>query len=763
MDSLRQAAEWYLVLLIATWAFAPLARLMSRGLSDRGASIARPVALLAILYPTWLLSSMDLVPFTTAGLWITLVAGGSAGWVVAFRARVVERRWIHSFLITELLGLIAFGGYIWLRGYTPAILGTEKPMDIAMLASSTRATTMPPMDPWYAGQPINYYYLGYAIYGSVTRLSSVPATVGFNLALASTFSMTVTAAAGIGFNIGRRWLSRSRSLTTGAIAAVAIALAGNLYAPMRLARTPSATWHAWWWDTAVGIGWRSSRIVCDGPRLANACTGSSVETINEFPFFSFLLGDLHPHLMALPFTLVVMSLAVSLLRHRETEMGQPGRFVSAALVGFVVGSLYVLNSWDYPTFLVLCIVALWVGTRGVASRDRRLAILLLIGMSVIAWLPFTITFAPPTAGDPTLLPKTVQSLPALPGLLTAIGVQRGEHTSAGEFLTVFGIPYLIGGWLLLTGRDKHGRGLPGLSPPAIAFCLVLLAVALLIPMPLLVVCGLPLLLAMARLRADATLSPRAIATVLFAAGLALVLLTECFFLQDAFGTRMNTLFKVYYQVWTLFGIATAVSVITLWREARPRQFARPALAVFGMSALVAAVAYPIVASRQWTDGASWSGLDGLAYSAVTAPDERVAIEWLRAHAKPSDVIAEAPGCSYQPNGELPFDRASAYSGVPTVIGWQGHEEQWRSGQSALKDGIATRIHDVATIFNTPQSQLVSDYGVTLLYVGRYETQSHGCLAAGPYEATESVSYPGSDWSEVFSSGEVRIFRRLGTG
>ncbi len=771
MESVGQAAHWYLVLMTASWAFAPLTRFMARGLPDRGAAIARPVALLALLYPTWLLSSVDLIPFTTAALWMTILLGGLVGWLIAFRAGAIERRWIRSLLTAELIALLAFAAYVWLRGYTPAILGTEKPMDIAMLASSTRAITMPPTDPWYAGQPVNYYYLGYAIYGSITRLTAIPATVGFNLALATTFSMTVTAAAGLGFNIVRRWLSHHRSVMAGAVGGFAVALAGNLYAPLRLVRTPSATWHAWWWDTAVGIGWRSSRIVCDGPRLTNACRAPSVETINEFPSFSFLLGDLHPHVMALPFTIAVMSLAIGLVQRGGTvsDVMRWGRTLGAvriALIGAMVGSLYALNSWDYPTFLLLSMAALWAGTRGERTRDRGLAIMLLISISVVAWLPFIRQFAPPTAGDVTQLPGVIQRLPALPGLLTAVGVQRTAHTSVGEFLTIFGIPYLVCWWLLITRRGKDGRATiarPELDPPVIGFCLVLATVAILIPMPLLIICGLPLLLAVARLRADLAPTPRTVATTLFATGLSLVLLTECFFLQDTFGDRMNTLFKVYYQVWTLFGIATGVSVMTLWREARPRRLARPALALFGLAALIASVAYPVLASRQWTAGAEWSGLDGLAYSDTSAPDERAAIEWLRRNAVATDVIAEAPGCSYQPNGELPFDRASAYSGVPTVIGWQGHEKQWRSGQPALLFGISTRIRDIAAIFDAPESPLVTQYGVSLLYVGRYETEDHDCLVAGPYEAVRGSAYPGPNWSMVFDSGDVRVFRRTEPG
>ena len=84
-------------------------------------------------------------------------------------------------------------------------------MDSAFLASSARTEAIPPPDPWFAGEPINYYYLGYLIYGSLTRLAGVPATTGFNLALATTFSLVVTAAVGLGYDAARfGWRRLSR-------------------------------------------------------------------------------------------------------------------------------------------------------------------------------------------------------------------------------------------------------------------------------------------------------------------------------------------------------------------------------------------------------------------------------------------------------------------------------------------------------------------------------------------------------------------------
>ena len=268
--------------------------------------------MLAAVYPAWLLASFRVVPFSGSVVIAVVIVAAVLGWSLVIRRRQADRAWLRSLVLVEVASLLLFAAYVWLRGYTPQILGTEKPMDVAFLASSTRAVTIPPPDPWFAGEPINYYYLGYLLHGAVGRLSGVAPEIGFNLALATIFSTTAVAAFGVAWNAVRPWLGPRLAAAGGLFAVFAVAISGNLYAPWRLIQDPSGTVSAWWWDSVTGIGWRSSRIVCDGLRVDNRCPFPATETINEFPFFSFLLGDLHPHLMALPFTIVAVGLAWNL-------------------------------------------------------------------------------------------------------------------------------------------------------------------------------------------------------------------------------------------------------------------------------------------------------------------------------------------------------------------------------------------------------------------------------------------------------------------
>ncbi|HEU0115009.1 MAG TPA: DUF2298 domain-containing protein, partial [Thermomicrobiales bacterium] len=543
------AIRWYAFLLVATWGWAPLARLLLARLADRGAAVARPLALLGIVTLAWLPAALRLLSYSTALLWVVLLAGSVVGWAVALRRGYIDRCWLRSLLIAEFGAAAAFAAFVGLHGYTPALVATEKPMDIAFLSSGQRASAMPPADPWFSGQSINYYYLGYVVFGGVGRLAGVPSTFAFNLALATIFSMSLVAAAGVGYDAVRAWWSRRAAIAAAALAAFGLVVAGNLYAPMQLARTPSQTVHAWWWDKQVGIGWRSSRIVCDGPRVNNDCVRPSVETINEFPAFSFLLGDLHPHLMALPFVVASLALALALgLRGlaRPPTLDRAD-LVRLAISGVAIGSLYAFNSWDFPTYLVVALAAVVVGF-GPCLRQVAGAAGVLVAAAVAPWLPFILTFVPPTGGAAG---GALAAVPILSRLAGTIGVWTGERTSIGEYLTIFGVPYLFALLLLFAEaqRPEIARRRHGFAAMAPALAIGLLAI--LFAAPVLALAGLPLVLAVDRLLADHEPTPATFALGLYALGFALSMVVELFYIRDVFDDRMNTLFKVYYQVWTL--------------------------------------------------------------------------------------------------------------------------------------------------------------------------------------------------------------------
>ena len=760
MSWLEAAVRWYAVLAAVSWALAPGVRWLCNRLPDRGVTVARPLALLIAVYPAWLAASVSSAAFGNTLVIATVALAALVGWGFAVLSSEGLRDWVRDLAVVEIASGLLFAAYIWLRGFTPQILGTEKPMDVAFLASSMRAVSMPPPDPWFAGEPINYYYLGYLLHGTVGRLGDVPPEIGFNLALATVFSATVVAAFGVAWNVVSPWSGRVRAGAVAAFAAFSLAVAGNSYAARRLIQDAQATISAWWWADE-GIGWRASRIVCDGPRVGFRCPAPATETINEFPFFSFLLGDLHPHVIALPYSLVAIGLAWNLWRMGGgTGTGRLlTRWGRIALSGAVAGALFPLNAWDFPTYLLLMAVAVLVGL-GLPPRSAVKPMAALAASAILAWLPFLVAYVPPTteAGSSGL-----GRLPGVSTVVSAVALHTGERTSVGEYLTIFGVPYVFGVvFVVVVWRSEAARGAT-IEPGMLAVVgAATIGPGVILSAPVVPLCGIPLALALILFQRNQRDTARAFALMLLALAWALSIGVEFIYVRDAFGNRMNTLFKFYYQAWTLYAIAAAVALAVLWQAARiPRQ--HTLLAAAATASVAVGMAYPIVASHQWTEGfAVWQGLDGLAYGEATAPNEVAAIRWLGEHAEPGDVILEAAGCSYLPFDRLPFNRVSAFTGVPTVVGWANHERQWRAGQPELIAEIGPRQSDVARMYADPSDPLADRYEITWLFVGGYESGDWRaeCDTAGPYPGVASAAFPGLGWEEAFRAGDVTLFRRI---
>ena len=377
--------RWWLALTSLGLVAYPLVWRLCRPLPDRGLTLARPLGLLAVSYGTWLLVTLGLLENRLSSILLVtlLVAVGSAlVWrrdgheIIAW----LRERWRLA-LGLELLFLVSLALFAWFRAYNPEIAATEKPMEFAFLNGILQSRTFPPADPWLAGYGISYYYLGYVMMALLTRLSGVAPGVGFNLTGATLFALTVSGAMGLGYNLmvartGRDAPSSGKgnaAVAAGGLTAIMVAVMGNLEGVFELIRArgwgSEALWRwldvknlgatavsrfwypddMWWW-------WRASRIIHDRDVL-----GNSLEVISEFPAFSFLLGDNHPHVLALPFVLVALMLALNLLLDerpgRALGLRWPGGLTHLLAYGLAVGALGFLNAWDYPLYLGMVVAA----------------------------------------------------------------------------------------------------------------------------------------------------------------------------------------------------------------------------------------------------------------------------------------------------------------------------------------------------------------------------------------------------------------------
>ena len=341
--------SWWLLASLAGAAALPLTFSLLRSLPDRGYTLARALGLLLTGFIFWLGTSLGLMINTPGSMvlaWLIL-AGFSAAlylrrvhdsdWRAWWRA---NRRFI---LFAELLFLVALLALALLRAHNNSLHGTEKPMELAFLSATQRSASFPPADPWFSGHAISYYYFGYVLMAMLASLSGIGSTLAFNMSIAMLFALGALTAYGVAGNLARTRPGRT-GRRSGLLGACFVVLLGNWQLPLielpwqtglgtdawfafwgqheRLAAKVLpigeqvagglAHWDFWWW-------FRASRVLTD---INLDGSQAFFQPISEFPAFSFLLADVHPHVLALPFALLTIGLALNLALSTACAPGQ---------------------------------------------------------------------------------------------------------------------------------------------------------------------------------------------------------------------------------------------------------------------------------------------------------------------------------------------------------------------------------------------------------------------------------------------------------
>jgi len=799
---------WMEVIGLAAW---PLAYRFFRRLPDRGYCFARPLGLLLTSYVLWLGGSLGIVRNSLGGALFSLgvVAVGSG--VFYWRRRDAERRgddpglvgWLRAnkglVVCVELLFAGALAIWALLRAYSPELTtaGGEKFMEIMYLNSIGRSEYFPPHDAWLSGYAISYYYFGYVMVATLTMLSGFAAHLTFNVGVALLFALTCTGAFGLVYNLvrlpgGEGRARRERPLAWGLLGAVLVTVLGNLEGFLEVLYgnrlLPQGFWRwldiqelneafgpaagagllpsrsGWWW-------WRASRVIHD---LDPAGQSMGIQPIDEFPSFSFLLGDMHPHVLALPFVLLALAVALGALLESGDEPAErevwwaPVRRLSL-LVPVCLGALGFLNTWDLPIYWLVFTICYGLGRwrrHGGLSRNLLRDVGVTGGaaavLSVLFYLPFYVGFQSQAGGIlPTLYVGTRfrqyvvmfgPFLLAIGGLLAAQARRAAREVPARRLvrgwvgwtaaLVVVPLAAMMLVVLVMLVTPAGREFLEGIRRVPEVYQIVgdeawggvlvrLLAVKLRTwVMP--VVVGAMAAMGVVLLRWWVAPSPlplsrgetgeTALQFVLVCAvvGLLLTLSVEFVYLVDVFRVRMNTVFKFYFQAWVLMGVGSAYAVY--WLSRRRGVLRSVVLAAFWLLFGLGMV-FPLLANVSRAGSFDHAPmLDGTAYLAESQPSDYAAIRWLNEQVPGALVILEAPGSggsSYVYEG-----RVSALTGLPTLLGWGGHETQWR-GDSSVQ---SARDPDIKRIFTTldagEAAELLDRYEVTFVYVGPLERSTY---------------------------------------
>lgn len=688
MQIVLLATLWYVLFLLFGALVLPIAMRVFRGLPEGGILLARPLGWLLFGFLSWYGSYWLGLPFTLLGL-VMVLALLFASSIFLLRSKLpwYRRKWrIHwrTALNGELIALAVFILMIAVRSIDPELNSTEKPMDLMMLSALAFSDHIPPQDLWYAGEPINYHYGGYLLHSLPIKLTGVLSEYAYNLALATTVSMAALGA----FILGRFLFGRCR---WGVIAVLATLFLGN-WAAYDLARNRDAL-PGDLYQLKFGYLWNTSRVILDNPDRGLG------ETINEYPFFTILWGDLHPHFSNIPFFFFFM--AITYATFQALRRNPPKRFLrhqwpllaTAVAAG---GFLLPTNIFDFPILSLL-----WGGATLCAlllrcAADRRpwqewawvawVPLLPLLGY--LAASPFWLHFSNPLHGD----------------LLAWVEVRTGLF----EFMLVFGAHFIA--TLLYLGL-RLGPLFTSRSREETGFILAIAAIALVIVWGLtghLIATLTPvmalLLAAFALLSAWPKTNPlqlpknqclrESFALLVCALAWALIAGCEYLYIPDNYASkRMNTLFKFHFAAWLLLGIGLpallyfALNRIHHWGKRLAATLPVLILLLIGLYS----PAYSMISlgniglKRDWT-------LNGLNYL-QSNPNLVNMIVWVRENTPPDARLLELPGSSYSGTDNI----LSAATGRPAVIGWTGHQHLWRGNQNP----VFQRQEDVFTMLTTP--------------------------------------------------------------
>ena len=816
---------WYVVISIFGLLAFPVAYRLLPALPGRAYAFSRALGLLLWGYSFWLLSYFGILVNDAGGLLFAfLILVGASVWALRKGGVGPLRNWLRSNRVyvfgVEALFLLAFAAWVFVRSANPEIAGTEKPMELAFINAVINSPTMPPFDPWLSGYAISYYHYGYVLLGILANLTATPAGIAFNLGVALVFALIAIGAFGLVYNLLAIWSPRTRraNVWLALLAPLFVLFVSNAQGFLALVHGRGVFWSIdgtgqqvssfWTWldiedlrDPPLDLTldtwarsfnwWRASRVITD-----YTFAGVETELIDEFPFFSFLLADLHPHVLAMPFAFLGIALALNLfLGGAEGTLHiwrfnfnlQPTAFVLAA---WVFGGLAFLNIWDYPTAVALFSAAYvlrdaehhgWAWAR---LRDF-LQLGLLVGISgVLMYLPYYIGFSSQAGG---ILPNLTSPSRGvhlwvfwgtlwLPLLAYLVYLWRREKTPGrplGRGLLVGG-GIVMGLWLLsilltvliagaLPFLERINPGLQGVSQTMLAAIGAPDVTALLVEsmrrrwaaaggwLTLIVVFGgiAGLLWPPGKQSQDTKQVQRSPALtfslLLMLLGTLLVAGPEFLYLRDLFGTRMNTVFKFYIQAWLMWSTMAAFGSAVLLQRLRGIWAGSYRVALVAVLAI--GLVYPVVGLLTKTNGLRPGGgysLDGTQQGAYISLADATAAHWLED--APRGVLVESVGGSYSGHG-----RIAAHSGNPTLLGWDFHQIQWG------RDGglVNTRRNDVQRLYSTPsweEALLILDrYLIRYVYVGALERSTY-LVNEGKFQ---------NNLTTVFQEGEVTIYEYVG--
>jgi len=372
---------WYALVTILGWIVFPLLFHLLPEIPGRGFAFSKIFGLLFWGYLFWILGRLGFTANNMASLVFTLLlVVGTSLLVLRKKGGTDVLDWLRSngrlILTTELLFFAAFAGWALIRSLNPEINGTEKPMELAFINAILYSESLPPNDPWLSGYAISYYYFGYVLVAMIAKFNGTLGSIAFNLGVSLTFALTAVGSFGVLFNLlALRTGKKKSQLLPALLGPFFTLILSNWEGFLHYLHSRGLFWQGlpdqtispfwkwmdiqnlvyppsgdsfghWWW-------WRASRVIQDYD-----FSGFGREVISEFPFFSFLLSDLHPHVLSIPYVFLILGFGLALYLRPKDKSFRWATLVPIEIsplffmvLAWLAGGMAFLNTWNFPMYV----------------------------------------------------------------------------------------------------------------------------------------------------------------------------------------------------------------------------------------------------------------------------------------------------------------------------------------------------------------------------------------------------------------------------
>ena len=687
---------WWLLAGVMGFAAMPVTGRLFGRFEDKGWIFSKVLAIAVTGYITWFLVSIKLLPFGT----ITCVGVTIACALICFfllrkqSGKKIECFPVESISLIyweELLFFVAFLIWTYVAGFRPAAYGTEKFMDYGFMEAMMRSTSLPATDIWYSQGRINYYYGGQYFAVFLTKLSHTKVELTYNLmrtfvaglAFAMPFSLVYQMMADR--MKGQQKSERIRKglpYISGFTAGIAVSIAGNMHyviyaviIPWIEKLTGQEVSSYWFPDATRYIGYNPYR--------------EEDRTIHEFPCYSFVLGDLHAHVVNIMFVLLVIALLYVWLRGvrkktvpAETSM-KDGNFWKEQLlmphllvVSILLGMFQWTNFWDFVIYYVVTLgTVLFANIIRFQGKIKKIVTVTVAQMVEI----YLIAYA-------TVIPFTIQFDTMVDGVALA-----KYHSYFYQLLVLWGLPAILVITFVIAMLWEKLRKMENKS--------------------------------LYRLMKSVRTADL-FAVIMGLCAIGLVVIPEIVYVRDIYengNARANTMFKLTYQAYIMFALTMGYAIYRLLAVTKQKIFKM--ISGICLFFLIWTVGYFGRSVTSWCgnvlDPSGYQGLYALGYLETDFSEDVSAIKWLKENIKGAPVVLEANGDSYSG-----YERVSASTGLPTILGWYVHEWLWRNDTDDLNQKRA----DVETIYTSQDENLIrsllGEYHVSYIFVGSKEREKY---------------------------------------